>query len=121
MLIDDIVAKIKKFTGDSIIDDIAIIVLLIALTETIAQNQLKRENLLMGMGVYMGVGYVLHYSYHRYALSKVNVMWSSISIILATVLGYMLYDEKLTQNSIVALCFALAAVYFSNRSDAGIN
>lgn len=67
------------------------------------------------MLVYMMVGYVLHYSYHHFELSKVNVMWSSLSIILATVLGYMLYDENITQNSIVAMIFALLAVYFTNK------
>lgn len=117
MLLDSVIQKIKQITGDSIIDEIAIIVLLIAFTETIAQNQLKHRNLLAGMTVYMGVGYVLHYSYHHYALSKVNVMWSCLSIILATILGYMLYDEKLTKDSVIAMVFALTAVYFSNRSD----
>jgi drug/metabolite transporter (DMT)-like permease len=117
MLLDQIVKKIKQLTGDSILDEIAIVVLIIALTESIAQNNLKNRNLLTGMFVYMGVGYVLHYSYHYYALSKVNIMWSSISIILATLLGYMLYNEKLTKDSFIAMGFALLAVYFSNRSD----
>lgn len=113
---DKIVEQVKKFTGDSVIDDIVILVVIIALTESIAQNQLKQQNLVVGMVVYMAVGYILHYSYHNYALSKLNVMWSSLSIVLATGLGYMVYDEKLTSDSFIAMAFGLLAIYFSNRT-----
>lgn len=115
MLIDSVIAKIKKFTGDSVLDEIAIIVLVIAFIESVAQNQLKHSRLYAGMAVYTMVGYLLHYSYHHFELSKVNVMWSSLSIVLATLLGYMLYDEKITQDSIIAMVFALLAVYFINK------
>ena len=115
MLLDTLVQKIKTILDNSLIDEVIILVVLIAFTESVAQAQLKNQKLITGMVIYMAVGYILHHSYHTYALSKVNVLWSSLSIVLATLLGYMLYDEKITQNSIIAVCMALGAVYFSNR------
>lgn len=98
------------------------------MVEAIAQNNLKKSNtfagsssraegtlrLLFGLSAYVIIGFLLHYSYSKFPLSKINVMWSCLSIVTATFLGYLIYNEKINKNSLLAVIFALLAIYFSN-------
>lgn len=112
--------KIKVWSEKSIIDEVIIIAVLIAICETFAQNFIKSSqsnaNLTMffGLSFYIIVGFLLHHAYNNYALSKVNVTWSSISIIVATLLGYLVYNEKMTFNNFASVVAALIAVYFAS-------
>jgi len=111
--------KIKQFTDNSIVDEIIILAIIVVIIETFAQNTLKNSDngsitFILGLTFYMIVGYVLHYAYHHVPLSKLNVTWSCMSIILAISIGYFLYDEKLDINSFISVIFALLAVYFAN-------
>ena len=88
----------------------------IVLAESIAQNNLKADcfnRMIIGMTFYVLVGGILYIGYQKYPLNKINVVWSCMSIILATLLGYFLYEEGINQNSIIAMVLALLAVYFS--------
>ena len=115
----NLIKNIQQWMENSIVDELLIIVILIALIESLAQNTLKRShhsmslNYLLGLLAYIMVGIILHYAYHKFSLSKVNVIWSSISIVLATTLGYFLYDEPMNVKNIFAVVFALLAVISS--------
>lgn len=114
--VDNIVATIRSWTGESIIDEVLLIALMIAIVESCAQNTIKESDhgsakFITGLSIYMGVGYLLHYAYHKFPMSKINVIWSCISIILATLLGYALYDEPLNNWVFASVVFAMIAVY----------
>ncbi len=112
---------IKKWMEESIVDEIILMVILIVIVEAIAQNTIKQSNnksinLMIGLLAYMLVGYLLHYAYHKFPFSKINVMWSALSIILAGIFGYMLYDEPLTIKFNLAILFAVLAIYLAYDS-----
>lgn len=107
--------------NEKIIENLVLVVLMIAAVEAIAQNTIKQSEpksiyLLFGLISYMGVGYLLHYAYHRYPLSKINVIWSALSIVLAALFGYLLYDEPINGELKLAILLALMAVYFAYKS-----
>lgn len=109
---------IKKWMENSVIDEIIILIFMLVIVEAIAQNTIKQSDpeslkLVFGLTAYVIIGYLLHYAYHKYPLSKINVMWSCMSIIVATIFGYMLYDESFNKKTMLAVTFAILAIYFS--------
>lgn len=108
-------SDILKWMENSIVDELLLIVVFVAISESIAQNQLKNSNIgsirfIIGLLFYIVVGYLLHYAYHKFPLGKVNVIWSCLSIIIAVTLGYLLYDEPFNQWSLYSIVFALSAI-----------
>jgi multidrug transporter EmrE-like cation transporter len=65
----------------------------------------------LGISFYIMVGWVLHYAYNNYAMSKVNVVWSCVSIITAIILGYLVYDEGIDFLKVIGLLLALSAIW----------
>lgn len=116
-MIESLVKAIHKWMDESVIDEILVIVILIAIIEAVAQNTIKQSSeslhLMFGLSAYVMVGYLLHYAYHKFPLSKFNVMWSALSIVFATTFGYLLYDEPMSSKSIFAVIFALLAIYLT--------
>lgn len=115
---EKIIKAIHKWMDESAIDEILIVVILLAIVEAVAQNTLKQSesesvHMMFGLSAYILIGYLLHYAYHKFPLSKVNVMWSSISIVSATAIGYMLYNEPMSSRSLLAVILALGAIYFA--------
>jgi uncharacterized membrane protein HdeD (DUF308 family) len=111
----NILQIIKDFCKKSLIDEILIFALLVALVETFAQNILVSSDngsymFFFGICLYFLVAYILQFSYHHFPLSKLNIIWSCISIILAIVLGHFLYKEPLTSKSILSGVLALSAI-----------
>lgn len=109
---------IRQWMQNSILDEILIVVIIISFIEAFAQNTIKQSaspsiNLGFGLIAYMLIGYLLHYAYHKFPIGKVNVLWSAISIILAAITGYILYDEPLNYKLIAAVIFSLLAIYCS--------
>lgn len=116
-----LIDKIRKFTNNSILDEIIILAIIVAVIESFAQNTLKQSKygslkFIIGIFFYMLVGYFLHYAYHNVPLSKLNVTWSCFSIILAISIGYLLYDEPINKYNIIAVIFAFLSIYFANIS-----
>lgn len=114
--------NIKEWAKDSIVDDIIIFAIIIAIVENIAQNTIKasKQNSLkffLGICFYIFVGYLLHYTYHNYSFSMLNVIWSSISITLAILIGYMFYDEPINTWKMLGLISAIMAIYFTYKAD----
>lgn len=117
-----ILEKIQKWMENSIVDEIILIAIFVAFIESFAQNTIKASEhgslkFMLGLSFYMGVGYILHYAYHKYPLGKLNVLWSCISIILAMFLGYMFYDEPINNWKIYSIILAVGAVYCSYMGD----
>jgi multidrug transporter EmrE-like cation transporter len=115
-----ILEKVKHWSENSVVDEILIVAIVVALVETTAQNTIKTSEhgsikFMIGMTVYMGVGYLLHYAYSKFPLGKMNTVWSCISIVLGLGIGYLAYGEKITTNTVVAAALALGAIYFSNK------
>jgi multidrug transporter EmrE-like cation transporter len=115
---EKIIKAIHKWMDESVIDEILLVVILLATVEAIAQNTIKQSDseslhLMFGLSAYILVGYLLHYAYHKFPLSKVNVMWSAISIVLAATFGYILYNEPMNTKSLLAVMLALGAIYFA--------
>jgi multidrug transporter EmrE-like cation transporter len=112
---------IQEWMENSIVDEIILIAILVALIESIAQNTIKSSShgsllFIFGLIIYSVVGYLLHYAYHKFPLGKMNVIWSCISILLAIGLGYFIYDEHLDSWAILAAIFAVSAVYCYYKS-----
>lgn len=118
---DNIINNIKKWSENSIIDELLIVAIVIALWESFAQNTIKSSEhgslkFMIGLSFYMGVGYILHYAYHKFPLGKMNVTWSCISIILAMFIGYTFYDEPMNQWTMMSGLFAIAAIYCAYKA-----
>lgn len=115
---ESIIKRIHKWMDESVIDEIVVVVLGLAVVEAVAQNTIKQSDseslhLMFGLSAYIMVGYLLHYAYHKYPLSKVNVMWSALSIVLAATFGYLLYGEPMNMKSVSAVILALFAIYLA--------
>ena len=113
--------RVYKWAKESIVDEVLIFALILVSIETYAQYNLKKKNnmtltILVGMLMYAFLGYFLHYSYDKFPLSKMNITWSSMSIIIAGALGYFAYDEDLNIYKLLSIVFALLAVYFMSIS-----
>lgn len=116
-----ILEKIYKWSKESVVDEVLIFAAIIALVETYAQTNLKQQGkvgvFIVGLVLYSLLGYILHFAYDKFPLSKMNVIWSSISIILAAGLGYVLYQEPLDKWKILSVVAALFAIYFASQSE----
>jgi len=117
---DTLLNSYNTWAEQSIVDEVIIIAVIIAIVEAIAQNFLKtsgdndRVKFVFGLSFYIIVGFLLHHAYHKFDLSRVNVTWSCLSIIMATTLGYFLYHENLTWKNIVSVVLALMAIIFAS-------
>lgn len=118
------IETIKKWMEESIVDEIVIFAVILAIVESIAQNTIKMNSnlndysnkFIIGIVFYTGVGYILHLAYMKYPLSKMNTIWSCLSIIFAITMGYFLYGETINNWSVLATIFSLFAIYCLYKS-----
>jgi multidrug transporter EmrE-like cation transporter len=121
-MIKKVLDKIHNWADKSIVDELLVFAILIAFVETCAQNTLKNTKnseykYIIGLIIYALVGYLLHYTYQNFPLSKVNVVWSCLSIIIATMLGYLIYNESMNSLKMLSVVLALGAVYCAYKAD----
>lgn len=108
--------SLNEYFKKSWADELILMGLLIVIIEQCAQNSLQKSvhlwdlYYIIGLGCYILVGWVLHYAYNNYPTSKINVIWSCMSIITAVLLGYTLYDETFSVYKIFAVIFAILAI-----------
>lgn len=95
--------------------DIVIYSVILSFLESFAQTNLKSGNLLIGIIGYMLVAYSLYYLYTRFKLSSFNIIWSSVSIVSAALIGYVLYKEDVNIYKKFAILFALIAIYLADH------
>lgn len=102
---------------ESIVDDIVMFAIVIAAVESIAQNTIKTSDagltnkFFVGAVIYGLVGFLLHVAYARYPISRLNTIWSSMSIMLAVGFGYFLYGEQQSQWSVLSFLLAMGAIW----------
>ena len=117
------IEAIQKWMNESVVDEIVIFAVALAIVESIDQNTIKinsnsnnySNKFIIGILFYMGVGYILHLAYLKYPISKINTLWSCLSILFAITMGYLLYGETINRMTILAAIFALAAIYCLNH------
>ncbi len=103
------------------------LILLICLSEAIAQTCLRsartyesikcRIAIVAGFVFYVAVAWLLYRTYGASEMGHTNLIWSCLSIIIAFVIGNVLFGEKIGKNTLIALIFAMFAIYFAHRSD----
>lgn len=70
---------------------------------------------LFGILFYIIVCGLLCYCYkYKGQLGRINLMWSCMSIIFITIVGYVFLQEKIKNHDFAAIFFALLAIYFAN-------
>jgi len=100
------------------------LIIIISILEAIAQYCLKRGSnkydirciFISGL-LYIIISYLLYISYKYDTLSFINLSWSCISIILAYISGIIFFNEKFDIYKILALIFAICAIYLSYKSN----
>jgi len=99
---------------------VIVAVLLIVVCETLAQACLKKSDqqslfFIIALFLYAVVCYLLVICYFNDGhLGQVNLIWSGFSIIAVITVGYLLFDEILDANKLLAVAFAIGAIYFAN-------
>ena len=102
-------------------------IIFISLFEAIGQLCLKKFHLNNGkllryiylfitVAMYAGVWILLCYCYDKEGkLGSINLMWSCMSIICVMIFGYVFLQEKIEYHDVLAILFALLAIYFANQ------
>lgn len=100
---------------------LALAIVLISVLEASSQAALKavrvhKQNVWFFVGAmgYVCIAALLYYSYQFKGMGAVNLMWSSLSIILAVLFDHLFFGEKITPHIIAAFVFALLAIYLAN-------
>lgn len=92
--------------------------IVISIVEQIGQYLLKKSKTnfdyfyINGIIFYIIVAMLFHYIYNNYNANKVIVIWSCVSILLAVILGSLYENEEITIYKIIAVFFAILAIYF---------
>lgn len=100
------------------------IVLLITAAEACAQTSLKtarakRKHYLIPLGIlfYTIVAFLLFYCYKYEGMGHANLVWSCLSIIVAIIIGCVLFNEPHNRYTYLAIILAILAIYFAHRAD----
>ena len=96
----------------------------ITLVEACAQASLKTARAkkmpyLVPLGIlfYAIVATLLYFSYKYEGLGHVNLVWSCASIVIAILVGCILFNEPHNKYTYMAVVLAFAAIYFAHRAD----
>ena len=103
-------------------------IIFISLFEAVGQLCLKKFHLNNGktmryiylfitVAMYIGVWTLLCYCYdnEKVKLGSVNLIWSCMSIVSVMIFGYVFLQEKIEFHDVLAIIFALLAIYFANQ------
>jgi len=83
-------------------------VLLIVLLETLAMSCFKHSLndsrfFLAGILFYTGVGFMLCQTYHYTGMAMTNALWSGLSVVATTLVGVMMFKERLHVHDYIAV------------------
>ena len=108
------------------------LILLITISEAIAQYCLRcaRDKVVnehcnlqscfylifFGIISYCMVALLLFKVYSYESLGLTNLIWSCTSIVVAFIVGKILFQEEITKSSLFAIIFAMLAIYFANQN-----
>jgi drug/metabolite transporter (DMT)-like permease len=100
------------------------IILAITFVEACAQTSLKSARVKkmphlapLGIVLYAIVALLLYYLYRYEGLGHVNIVWSCLSIIVAILIGCILFKEPHNKYTYIAIVAAFVAIYFAHRAD----
>ncbi len=100
------------------------IIVAITLVEACAQASLKIARLkklpylvVLGILFYAFIAALLYFLYKFDGLGHVNLVWSCASIIIAILIGCILFNEPHNKYTYIAVLFAFGAIYFAHRAD----
>lgn len=100
------------------------IIVVITIAEACAQTSLKiariKKNVyLVPIGVifYSIVAVLLYVTYKYEGLGHTNLVWSCASIIIAILIGCILFNEPHNRYTYIAILLAFGAIYFAHRAD----
>lgn len=100
------------------------IIVAITIVEACAQTSLKMARarkivLLVPLGIlfYATVATLLYFCYRYEGLGHVNLVWSCASIIIAILIGCILFNEPHNRYTYIAVVLAFGAIYFAHRAD----
>jgi multidrug transporter EmrE-like cation transporter len=118
---------IRRCLPQSPVGIIIVFALCIAFFEAIAQSSLKyysldkntRSEMLVYIGIagYIIVALLLLTSYEYEDMGHMNMTWSCVSIIVAYIMGYILFEEHINHYTIMSIALSLAAIYVGHISD----
>lgn len=100
------------------------LVVAITVIEALGQTVLKTARLRkmsylvpFGASLYITVAILLYISYKYEGLGHVNLLWSCFSIIIAFLIGCMIFNEPHNRYTYIAMLCAFAGIYFAHRAD----
>ena len=100
------------------------IIVAITIVEACAQATLKTARakempylVPLGIAFYATVAFLLYLCYRYEGLGHVNLVWSCASIIIAILIGCILFNEPHNKYTYIAILLAFAAIYFAHRAD----
>ncbi len=112
---------------DSKIGILVTFAICIAFFEALAQNSLKYysdrspecSNIIMCIGVvgYIFVAFLLLTSYNFVAMSKMNLIWSCISIVTACSLGSLIHNEDFDKYTASSVALAITSIYVAHLGE----
>jgi small multidrug resistance pump len=98
-----------------------LILLGIVLAEAFAQSSVKRYHtnryyldFILAVLGYTVVCYFLTKAYSFNQMGTVNAMWSALSVISISIVGYMLFKETYSRNEIIGMLLIVSGLVFIN-------
>jgi multidrug transporter EmrE-like cation transporter len=95
------------------------IILFVVLFESIAQFHIRKGRelesqlyTLIGLVSYCVVGLLLFKCYEFEGVGMVNLIWSVLSIVSMTAIGYMFFDEEINKYDLLGIGLCLTGMYF---------
>jgi len=89
-----------------------LIIIVEALAMSIIEYSANNKNnyYIIGLGLYMLVGYILYKILINSDLAITNAKWNVVSIVLVTSIGIFYFKEKLTTTQKVGMSFAIMSI-----------
>jgi len=95
------------------------IVLCLVLFESVAQFHIKKgreqeSTIFIGVGLvsYCVVGLILFHCYKFEGIGGINLIWSVLSLISMTTIGYLFFDEDINIYDLCGIGFCVFGLYF---------
>jgi multidrug transporter EmrE-like cation transporter len=72
--------------------------------------------IIFGIFMYLTVIALLFHSYKFHGMAIVNLLWSCLSIIMAIVVGHIVFKETFNHYMTIAVVLAFVAIVFANKA-----
>jgi len=103
---------------------LSIFIILIVISEAIAQNYIKKGSLnkdlkylMISIFFYFWVCVMLYKLYQKNNMGPTFTLWSVTSSLTIYLLGFLLYDELLTMNDIIGFVLCVSGLYLIFMQD----